>query len=439
LTSATVTVNPAMSSGTIGPGFVGLSYEKSHLTDSFFTGENSPLIALCRLLGPSVLRLGGNSVDATSWDPTAPANPPATIGTTIGTADVDGLDDFLAATGWKALYAVGLEMSTPAAAAAEAVYAAGKLGGSLYGFEVGNEIDLYFLSYAQLLANWNAEADAITSAVPNATLTGPATSSTSLLSMFAHDEAGRIALLTQHYYRDNGGLPSATADELLSPDPALLSMLRLLSTTATANRISDGYRIAETNSFYNHGTPGVSNAFASALWVIDFLFTNAEHGSSGVNLHGGGAGQDGPEPFAYTPIEEVNGVVTGAQPIFYGMLFFTLAGTGTVYAANASADNLNFTAYAVGQADGSTNVALVNKDGTHAVGASVDMGMTVKTASAIYLEASSLTATTGVTLAGAPISPAGEWTFNAPWALPVSGHTVTVTVPAASAALVHVE
>jgi hypothetical protein len=212
-----------------------------------------------------------------------------------------------------------------------------------------------------------------------------------------------------------------------------------MSTAVTANRISDGYRIAETNSFYNHGTPGVSDAFASALWVIDFLFTNAQHGSSGVNLHGGGAGQDGPEPFAYTPIEEANGVVTGAQPIFYGMLFFTLAGTGTVYEVTASADNLNFTAYAVGQADGSTNVALVNKDGVHAVQATVDVGRALKAASAIYLEASSLAATTGVTLGGAPISPAGEWTFNSPRALPVSGNTVTVTVPEASAALVHVE
>jgi hypothetical protein len=432
-----VTVNPGMKVGALPSGFVGLSYEKSHLTNSFFTGSNAPLIAMLKLLGPSVLRLGGNSVDATTWQAGAPPTTGGTIGTMIGTADVDSLLDFLNATGWKTIYAVGLKKSTPAAAATEATYAAGKLGSTLIGFEIGNEIDLYGLAYSQLVGNWNGEADAIVAAVPNAVLTGPATAGHNLIPQFAKDEASRISLLTQHYYRGDGHAASSTLAELLAPDPGLLSMLQVMSTAVSTNHIANGYRIDECNSFYNHGSPGVSNTLGSALWVIDYLFTNALNGSSGVNFHGGGPGQDGSTPFLYTPIQEANGAVTGAQPIFYGMLLVTLMGTGDLVATTAQAGSLNFTGYAVHSSDGSTNVVLVNKDATSAVQASVDIGASVGTASAVYLQGASLTATDGVTLAGAGISPAGAWSPNAPWALAVAGHVVTATVPPASAVLIH--
>jgi hypothetical protein len=183
----------------------------------------------------------------------------------------------------------------------------------------------------------------------------------------------------------------------------------------------------------------VSNAFGSALWVLDYLFTNASKGSTGVNFHGGGTGQDGTTPFYYAPIEEVDGVVTGAQPIFYGMLLFRLAGTGTLLGTSAKAGALNFTAYSVAQADGSTNIVLVNKDATTSVQASVDVGASVGSASAIYLRAAALTSQSGVTLGGTAISPAGAWAPGAPWALPVEGHVLKVNVPAASAALVHAQ
>ena len=117
--------------------------------------------------------------------------------------------------------------------------------------------------------------------------------------------------------------------------------------------------------------------------------------------------------------------MTGANPIFYGMLLMSRAGTGKVLATMASAMNLNFTGYALGQADGSTNVVLVNKDATSAVSASVNVGAPVAGASAIYLMGASLTATTGVTLAGAGISAAGAWSPNPPYALPSTGSVVS--------------
>jgi hypothetical protein len=120
------------------------------------------------------------------------------------------------------------------------------------------------------------------------------------------------------------------------------------------------------------------------------------------------------------------------------MLLFTQAGTGAMLDTQASAGSLNFTAYSVGRSDGSISVVLVNKDATNAVQASVDMGAPVGGASATYLQAPSLTATSGVTLAGAGVSPTGNWSSSPPFAPASSGNVVSVLVPAASAALVRV-
>jgi hypothetical protein len=183
----------------------------------------------------------------------------------------------------------------------------------------------------------------------------------------------------------------------------------------------------------------VSDTLASALWSIDLMLTSAENGSSGINFHGGGPLQDPGhlDGFVYTPIDEANSQVTAAKPLFHGMLFVMFAGTGDMLATTATAGALNFTAYTIAQADGATNVVLVNKDATSGVQASVDVGTAVTAASAIYLQGSSLTATTGVTFAGSSVSPAGAWSPSPPFALSAKGNVVNVIVPPASAALVH--
>jgi hypothetical protein len=187
----------------------------------------------------------------------------------------------------------------------------------------------------------------------------------------------------------------------------------------------------------------------AALWSIDFMLTTAEYGSSGVNFHGGGQNMDnnpcpnGPtsctRPFRYSPIDEVNSQVTAAAPLFYGMLLVSRAGVGNTLATTASAGSLNFSAYAIVQSDGSTNVVLVNKDAASGVNASVDVGMAVTAASASYLQGPSLGATTGVTLAGVSVAADGTWSPNPPYALSTKGNVVTVLVPPASAALVHAQ
>jgi hypothetical protein len=435
-----------MTVGRVAPGFVGLSFEKSHMTDGFFTPRNAPLIALFKLLGAGVLRIGANDADRTTWSPgaTPVSGPP--FPTTVGTVEVDDLAAFLDATGWKVIYAVNFKTGTPANAAAEATYVAGKVSSAnLYGFEIGNEINLGATAtsggYAAVKAQWETFASAIRAAVPGAPLIGPATNPGGLQSYtvpFAHDEASKILLLTHHYYRGSGSDPSSTMAKLLSADPGLVNVLKTLSTAATTNDIPDGYRLGECASFSSHGAPGVSNALGSALWALDFFFDNARNGSSGINFHGGRTGMDGTKPFAYAPILE-DGMVMGVNPVFYGMLMMAKAGPGDVLATATSAGNLNFTANAVGSGDGSINVILDNKDATSGVAASLDAGVAVRSASAIYLDGPSLGATSGIRLAGAGISAAGAWNPDPPYALSSSGHVITVTVPPASAALVHVQ
>ncbi len=90
-------------------------------------------------------------------------------------------------------------------------------------------------------------------------------------------------------------------------------------------------------------------------WGIDYLFNCAQGGAVGVNFHGGG---DGP---GYTPIAHNDGSVGGGRPEFHGILLFTLAGQGALYATQISARSLNVTAYAVKNSSGGLNL-VINKD-----------------------------------------------------------------------------
>jgi hypothetical protein len=438
--AGTITVDPTTQVGTVPPSFLGLSYEKSQLPTGLFSGSDTALIAMFKLLGPGLLRIGGNSVDRTEWY-TAPTSD-GSAASTITTKEVDDLAAFAKASGWKVLYGVDMKLSSPDIAAAEAKYVTGSLGASLYGFEIGNEVDLYTStaesstwSYSIFKTQWASFASAIlASAGASTVLTGPASAAnySTWTVPFAADDGSQIQLLTQHYYRGNGQSATSTLAELMTPDTGLDTELAALNTAATNAKISGGYRLSECNSYYNGGAPNVSDAYGTAFWLLDFLFQNAEHTCSGINLHGGG---DGP---GYTPIaDDSNGNVVEARPEYYGALLFALAGQGSVYKTTVTVSGINVTAYAVGASDGSTNVVVVSKDATNGIDATIDLGKTVAAAGVTYLQGPALDGTTGLSIAEAPVQGSGAWDRTGPIPLTVSGTKVTVSVPAASAALIH--
>lgn len=436
--AVSITVDRSRPATSLDPSFVGLSYEKSNLSGRLFSPANTSLIGLFRRLGPSVLRVGGASVDTTTWRPT-------TAGETTGfvaASDIDRFAGFLQATGWKTIYGVNLANSTPALAADEAAYAAARLGTSLTALEIGNEPDRYHsdghrpssYSYSDFRLEWGRFAAAIRARVPGAPLAGPAAASRyeSYALPFAHDEAPVLTLLSQHYYMGSGRSPKATIASLLGDTwrTGLAAELALLAGAAQKRKIPH-YRITETNSFSGGGVPGVSDSFASALWVIEFLFALAQGGASGANFHGGG------NALAYTPIvNDSSGQVLALRPECYGLLLFSLAARGRLLSTASKARPPWLSAYAVEGADRSTSVVVLNKDAVHSCYVTVELGAPANTARLTTMTAPSLESTTGVLLGGAPIGLDGSWMPVGIRTLPISGGMLAFTVPAASALLV---
>ena len=131
-TPVTVVVNAATNRH-VGTGFAGFSHEKDRIGAGIFDAKDTNLVNLFRLLGPSVLRLGGNLVDMVNWNGKGAGG----SAKEIAPADVTKLAGFLRATGWKALYGINLKTNTSANAAAEAQFTAKALGTSLLAFEIG--------------------------------------------------------------------------------------------------------------------------------------------------------------------------------------------------------------------------------------------------------------------------------------------------------------
>jgi hypothetical protein len=434
MTTTTITVSNTQA-GSMPSRFVGLSYEKSKLSQPLFSGSNANLIGLFERLGNGVLRIGGNSVDETNW---APNGAGQTSGQTAP-PDVDALASFISAVGWPVLYGVNLAQSTPSVAAAEVAYAAKALGANLLGIEIGNEPDLYAGHYfpstwafSDYLTLWQSFASAILAQTPGVPLTGPVTAYNSAwFSSFAQNEGKSIVLLSMHYYRANGQSASSTIDLLISyPDTNLQNDLVPLNTAAQAAGVP--FRMAETNSFYNGGAPNVSDSYASSLWVIDHLFTIAQGGSVGVNLHGGGNG-DG-----YTPIADNDGVVVEARPEYYGALLCALAGQGPLLATTIDAGSLNTSAYTVQNSRSQVSLIVNNKDASQNLQFTATCPSAVKSASMQILTGPALASTAAVTIQGSAVNPDGSFMPQTSYGLTVSDGAFTGYVPAASAALISI-
>ena len=462
LTSASLSVT-ATPAGSIGSAFAGLSYEKSTLYENpyLFTGANANLIALFKLIGPSILRIGGNSVDRNVWTPNGTGQ---TAGQ-IAPSDVNALAAFVKATGWQCLYGINLggagpvpytsgsivAATTPTLAAEEIAYAYQAFGSSLFGFEVGNECDLYGSSYfsgatwnlATFESLWSQFRSAIVAQTPAVAshCTGPAdagSESSWTVPFGQYATKSDISLLTQHYYRGNGQSSSSTAANLVTPDTSLVSNLQTLNTAAKG--IGVPFRISECNSYYNGGADGVSDAYCSSLWIIDFLFDCALNGSVGANFHGGGNGG------GYTPIADSDGAVVEARPEYYGILLFTLAGQGTLYTTSLSGiGSLNITAYAVKTASGALNIILVNKDSAQNLQLTVQLPQSASSATLLEMtqftsgaSGPSLSATSGVTIQGASVGANGSFSPGTAYTLSTSGTELTCYVPYLSAVLIQI-
>jgi hypothetical protein len=414
--------------------FAGLSYEKDKLAEPLFNESNRTLIQLFRLLGPGVLRIGANAVDRSSWNGEEEGLTP------ILPAQIDALAAFLQATQWQLVYGINMARNTPENAASEATYVASRLGSSLLAWEIGNEPDLYIRNeyrpsgwdYEDFIGEWRTYRDAISAASPGIPFTGPATSYNleDFTLPFARDEGSRVPLLTHHYYRASRDDPYSTLELLLEPDRSLLPELTALVETAAEEGMTQGVRIAEFNNFYNGGVANVSNAYGTALWMMDFMFTCALAGCAGVNAHSGGSGP------GYTPIAEDEGVVIEARPGYYAMLMFTLAAQGMPMASELEPDiNINVSAWGVQRDDGGFNAILINKNERRSVEMNLAVDPSRTNFDTLWLRGPSLPASSGQTLDGIVIDKEGNWIPPADPPLTAANGQLNVVLPPASAVL----
>ncbi len=203
------------------------------------------------------------------------------------------------------------------------------------------------------------------------------------------------------------------------------------------------YRMTEANAYLG-GVRGASNAFASALWALDYLHWWAQHGAAGVNFH------NKQWLLTDTIVPDPNPCVGHCgywqtAPKGYGIKAFNVGGHGYVLpAAVAIPQGLDLTAYAVG-AGPNLYVTIINKTQGRAgtPGAQVTIrpkGFTAASAAEMVLtdgtpgNAAGLSATLG----GAKITNHSRWSGRWTPLAPESGGRVLVTVAPTTAAVVRI-
>jgi hypothetical protein len=459
--------------------YVGLSYELAQLSDpTFFAADHTDLVAYFRLLSPrGVLRLGGNTSEF-CWFKAHPSTPEPKLHVPEGKLDanwmphrlfaipptsIDALAGFLQATGWRLIYGVNFGNSTPERAADEAAYVAQKIGDRIEFLQIGNEPDLYTKasngtrpagwSFSDYVREWTSFAEAIAASVPNARFGGPdVAASSDWVTRFSAEVpapiASRLVALTGHYYAEGPpDDPRVTIERLLAGNPKVAEATKDIVAAARAtHRV---YRMSEGNSCYRGGKPGMSNAFAAALWAGDYLLELASLGCAGVNLHGGRsefltAGLGGHTPGMdaaqapqavpngfYSPIQSEAGKAARAMPVFYGMMMANQLAGCTMMRAECDWRGVHATAYAAQGAE-SVRVAIFNKD----AGSDLLLALRAPSSARVWrLEGPRLDATEGVTLAGAEIGQNAQWNPRTE-TVPVRDGVAKVRVPAASGAVV---
>jgi hypothetical protein len=457
LAKAPVTLTVSNSTSfAIPDDFIGLSFETSVVLRGtnrlksvepfyLFSPTNQTLIAIFKNLGIKNLRVGGGTVD----------NPHRRV---PGPEDVDQLFCFANAAGVKVIFSFRLLNGNPTNAPPMAAYIWRHYRPQLDGFAIGNEpdwrsyhkTDPRINNYPSWLADWRNFAAAIRTAVPEARFVGPDTGSDypvtraantdyqgkSWTQRFADDEknSGMIEAVLHHDYVGQlpNGVPAAAGiDSLLSQKWVTVEYPALYH-HVLAPVAADGlpYRMTEANDRIG-GIGGASNAFASALWALDYMHWWAAHGCIGVNFHNN-------EWLLTDTVYLDKNAVYHLNPKAYGIKAFDLGSHGNVAAmAISNPKKLNLTAYAV---NGGTNlwITIINKEhngGARSAQVTIAPGAEWHNPEILFL-AGSPGERTGIALGGAHINDDGSW--NGSWKRLKPRHygEWITQVPACSAAII---
>jgi hypothetical protein len=446
-----VTVSITNSPGYAIPSdYIGLSFG-TETAGQVFTAANTQLITLFQQIGIRNLRFMGDEI----------------------TNHIKNEFAFAQAEGsLEVIY--GVPLTNVPVAAAVAGYIWSKYPALLDYFEVGNEPDWTsanngktegpsITNFTSFLAAWTSNAVAMKAVAPGAVFEGLDTggnydngppqsgngkwenNGTTWTTGFtgAEKNSGLVGLITQHDYMADmlpGGVTITNATNLVA---AMLSPgWDTLTNQALYNAIgptvlTDGlrYRFTEANECTG-GIEGASDAFAAALWALDFLHWWVAHGSSGINFHNQG----------WIPTDTIFPDSQGnyeVHPKAYALKAFNVGGHGSVDPLGiVNPTGVNLTAYAVGD-ETNLYVTVINREyGPGARDASVTIalaGFAAGNVAAMFLTGTNgINATNGVTLGGASITNNAAWQGQWTALSSVTNNQCIVAVPATSAAIIKI-
>ena len=457
--SARLTIHPSQLGSPIAKDFLGLSYEAAQLAHpEYFSAQNTGLAGFLRVLGPSVLRIGGNTSEYAFWTPKPTSQAALAQGSDVVGPDkghhpatptqttpqaILNLKEFLDLIDWRCMYGLNLGKGTLQQAADEADYVSQTLGDRLISFQFGNESDLFHhnglrpasYDYADFAKDWQSFYDAVHARLPDAKFAGPDTAGTGVwVEEFAQQFKDKIDLLTTHYYAEGPPTdPSMTIERLLGPTNSRWDKGQPMIQQAMAESHLP-FRLTETNSCYSGGKPGVSNTFASSLWALDLMSKLLAIGASGINFHTGGYGW-------YAPV--VGSIENGfvARPEYYALLLFSQLVGGRVVASQLEASSVGplLVCFAARDAKGKLQTVVINKDPAKNVRLALNAAASSERVAVQRLIAPTLEDEQDVTFAGAPVGTEGAWQAARTQHVRASNGKAECFIPAASAALLRWE
>jgi hypothetical protein len=457
--------------------FLGLALEFNEipqLTGSTPQSVNPVFAQLLKNLDPAGrpnIRIGGQSTDRAWWPVRGMAQP---LGitydlTSTWTADAHALAQ---ATDAQYLLGINLEADRTRISQVEADrLVKGITSQYIDALEIGNEPDLYTLvpwyrrdgqgghplpwyshdgspvfsrapTYAP--ADYIQEVTRTLKVVPRLPIAGPETGSLPWANAFDQliSPRSQERMVTSHAY----GLNECVKDPSSPVYPSVPNLVSLAASrgevseigpyVALAHRNGAAYRIDEMGSVSCNGRLGVSNTLASALWVMDALFTMAGDGVDGVNLHSYPHSVNGLFDFSTAHGHPRASV----HPLYYGALMFAQAApAGSRLLRVVSGSQGPLRAWATLAPDHHVRVLLINDSLSSSALAVVRTPGVPGPASLERLRASSAYATSGVTLGGQTFGAATGTGMLAPataQSVTPHGGTYSVTLPAGSAALI---
>ena len=328
--TVTATVDLTQPGTPIPQHFMGFSMD-SVVVDTF-VGSTSTA-------NPALVNLIGNFTPYNGVPSLRPASIPASsTSSNLSPKFLTALTKLEAATQAPLIVTIGAGSYNPTYAANVAASVTGAIS-SANGlqFELGNEPDQLArqghrpstYSFSDYLSEYqgylNAVAPYISGKFAAGMAAGSTTWDTANAAPFLQAESNSLGVYTSHEYPLSAcqGTSSITIAHLLSDNIANAFYRRFQPLVAAATPYGVPVRAGEMNSVSCSGVTGVSNTFASSLWVLDSLFELEKAGAAGMNLHTGST-TSGVADLPYNAFY-VNGSTVEVRPVYYGMLMFAQA------------------------------------------------------------------------------------------------------------------